>query len=97
MTVQELLSDESKWCKGSSAVDYYGNPCPIDSPNAVKWCLYGACIRAGGRGEEREGNLYTRIFRAIEKSGYDGGPIHFNDDEAVTFEMVRKVIEEANV
>lgn len=42
MKVQELLSDESKWCCFHTAKNIQGNQVDVNSPDACRFCLLGA-------------------------------------------------------
>lgn len=46
MKVSEILTDESKWCRGYGAVDAEGKGVPTASDKAVKWCLVGAILKS---------------------------------------------------
>lgn len=46
MKAWQLLTDESKWCKGSNARDSCGNSVSSDSPSAVCFCLRGSIYKA---------------------------------------------------
>lgn len=48
---RRLLDVPEAWTKGSRARDERGRPILPGSPEAVCWCLYGACERASN-GEE---------------------------------------------
>lgn len=46
MKAHQILSDESKWCKGANARDSSGRSVSSDSPSAVCFCLRGSIYRA---------------------------------------------------
>jgi hypothetical protein len=88
MTIQELLSDESKWTKGTAARNSSGSPVHPTNKNAVKFCLIGAAVRCGVDKE--------LIQPAVKELGFCRISI-FNDHPDTTFADIRRVIEEANV
>jgi hypothetical protein len=45
LAVEVLLSDETKWCKGSLARNKWGRPVLPGSRSATCWCLVGAVER----------------------------------------------------
>jgi hypothetical protein len=45
-----ILGSSSAWCKGANARDVNGVWCPIGSPKAVSWDLYGALRRSQAQG-----------------------------------------------
>jgi hypothetical protein len=49
MKIKELLTDESKWCKGMFASDVADYEVAPESAAAVKWCLLGAIYKCYGR------------------------------------------------
>ena len=89
MNVAELLSDESKWCKGK-AVDGQAK------------CLGTAILRCYEFGPGRL-KAIASIRECIPVGSYSASPhavdfiIAFNDHPDTTFEMVRKVVLEAGV
>jgi hypothetical protein len=92
MTLQELFTDETKWCKGAVARDANGYPVLSDSPSAVCWCLYGGIEIC-----------YPDDFYAAESKFTDALPegflevSQFNDDDETTFADVRAAIERAGI
>jgi len=48
MTIQELLTDETKWTQSAYARLASGEPCSSVHPEAVCWCLIGAVNRCYG-------------------------------------------------
>lgn len=96
MKIKELLTDESRWCKGHVARNKYGEKEDIESEQAVCWCLSGAIGKCYPYKDRNAISL--KIRDAIVKHlGYVLGTIAFNDDKKTTFEDVRKVIELADV
>ncbi len=89
MTVAELLSDESKWCKFAPARDESGLACRID--DGVSWCLVGAirkCYSKAGDRIDAEDKM-----RKILKCR----PSDFNDASGTNFQSIRRVIEAAGI
>lgn len=109
MKINQLLSKESKWCKGALARDkngkpincldikYFDNGRDIDyGKNAVAYSLYGA-ISHVYQYDDHE-NVLDKLHAAMRKVfGKDMVLAVFNDSEKTTFKMVKKVIEEAEV
>lgn len=107
MKVSELLSDESKWCKEESSLDKYGYLVAPSSSRACRWCLLGACTKIYHDVFNNRSDIADKINVAIRKlypelsiayayTTYNN-MIRFNDDSRVSFDMVKKVIEEAGV
>ena len=92
MTVQELLSDESKWTKGTNARGEDKGPIHPGNSEAKCFCLIGAIAKCYLTGTDG-------YFQAIEKLRRQiNGPIPgFNDDPKTTFADIRRVIEAANI
>ena len=110
--LSEVLTDESKWCKGSPFNDLSGNPCSIS--NAVKCCLLGATeialddtnpwfgyLLASRQLHEnlRDGivKLYPNRCEGIRDVNTNGAVIAlFNDHPDTTFEDIKKLLVETN-
>lgn len=95
MTLQELLSDESKWTRHAEAKNELGLAVAPTANDAICWCLSGAITKCYGEYHHKE---YIKVIKAIQKL-YDPfavGMVYFNDNLA-TFPDIRKVIEEAGV
>lgn len=90
MKISELLCDESKWCKGFMALDSNGNPVPSRRATAVKWCLLGAVIRCGIKGDD-----FIKLEKVIKKLYYLSSIPIFNDQ--FEFKDVQRVLKEANL
>lgn len=45
MKLQELFTDESKWCQGAIAKNAKGDNTCFNDPEAVCWCLLGAILK----------------------------------------------------
>lgn len=46
--MRELIKDEKNWCQGTGAKDARELPVDATSPDAVRWCIMGACIKVSG-------------------------------------------------
>jgi hypothetical protein len=108
MKVRELLSDESKWCKGPLAVDKEGRQTTPKSPTACKWCLWGAILRCYADDPlVPSDNAYCAakhkiidIIQEIHGSSRRGrgrGIAVFNEASETTFAEIREVLERADV
>lgn len=90
MKIKELLTDETKWTKGSFAKDKYCTAVFATSSNAICWCLSGAMIKC------YSGDEYISVSKLVSnrlRRLSFGDIIKFNDDSEITFENVRNLIE----
>jgi hypothetical protein len=91
MKVRELLSDESKWTKGSVARDFEGHFLlnPLDG-RACSWCLVGAlcyCYSVFDNGPSIK--VIDRLgVRSLSK---------WNDAPERTFAEVKALVEELDI
>jgi hypothetical protein len=85
MKIRELLTDESKWCKGNSAVDAEGYPVFPSNHHATRWCLYGASVKVGFNALKVLEAIQKRL-PGIESIG------EFNDGSS--FSDVKALVEE---
>ena len=86
MKIAELLSDETKWCKGANAKNKDGLAVSIKSPTAVSWCLIGA-VRYCYDPTERW-NITRLLYKALRTK-----PIAaWNDDVRRTFKDVEALV-----
>lgn len=90
MKVQDILTDESRWCKEHCAYDAFGLVVSPSDEKAVKWCLLGA-LTAAGLWNSPENNRLTNEI--MERFGT--GVSVWNDK--VTFPEVRALIEELDI
>lgn len=92
MKVQDILTDESKWCKGALARDVNGFEVEdVWSDGAVKFCLFGAIKRALGNfsgAMEIDDKICTKLGR---------DSVLWNDAQDRTFAEVRGLIEELDI
>jgi hypothetical protein len=90
MKVQELLTDESKWCQEALALDKNNNIVWSRSDEAVCWCLQGGIDRCYP-GDNRD------IFEKIKKAT-GGIPVdRWNDNPERKFSDVRNLVVELNI
>ena len=63
MTVQELLCDPRRWCRGCAAFDSKGKACDPLSDEAIQWSLDGAIIRCYENTyyEKNSDDIYKRV------------------------------------
>lgn len=71
--IRAILSDESKWCKFTAAVDIHGNRIGAIEANAVSFCVFGAARRAVGLGlgqvgARTAGNPFWAVLNDIAQS-----------------------------
>lgn len=92
MKAFELLSDESKWHKGpTSAVNQSGLPVPSKSPDACRWCIWGALNRC-----YPNHLAFLRIAANIARRvGYSSDTdLFFWNDRVATYNDVVSVLKE---
>jgi hypothetical protein len=65
---KELIQDERHWCRGSLAIDAYGDSTDPTSKEAVKRCAFGALIAAAHQ-------LTNSRSRSYELAGNALGPL----------------------
>jgi hypothetical protein len=91
MKISEILSSSDKWCQGHLAVDKDNKSVKPESPEAVKWCLLGACYK------EPADLKANAIIKERIRAAIGPGLIDWNDDPDRTFEEVRFVVLEAEL
>lgn len=96
MKIHELYSDESKWCRGASAITISGNPTHSASPEAVAWCLIGAVNKCYRENLEKE-EIFNRIVEKIHEKHGINGILNFNDKFTNTFEQIKELVTELDV
>ena len=97
MKVIELLSDESKWTKGSYALDTNHESVGANDINSVCWCLEGAIKKCYVTVEERMSARKT-IEEVINKDRYyKMTAVGFNDHDTTKFEDVIRYVKLANI
>lgn len=96
MKAYELLSDKSKWCRYSNALDSDGENTRAHGPAAVCWCAQGALIRCYGDLESsRFADILRQVSTAAERLYGTPRITHVNDE--LGYEAVLEVLKEANV
>jgi len=63
MKAWQLLEDPKHWTQGELAEDKKGRPVDPDSPDAVCWCIIGACRKLYTRNERHP--LYNKLRQNI--------------------------------
>lgn len=86
--MRELLSDESRWCKGYGARDEHGFEVGSNDPEACSWCLLGAHQSVAG---VHQNTSQSWIYLCDFVPG--GCPIEFNDAGGTTHADVLDVLD----
>lgn len=97
MKVQDILTDESKWTRGTDARDADGESVDWASPKAVCWCLNGAIQAAYGRGGQAKVAMVRDILKQRKKIKFSQGIGPWNDSSRTTFKQVQKLIKELDL
>ena len=94
-----LLDSEDKWCQGNNALDKFNKVVSSESPEAVKWCLIGATIKAYSNNKTPYiiGDVLNKLRNCLEPKGSDIALAFWNDDKKRTFKEVRSLIKKAGV
>lgn len=94
MKVQDLLSSEEKWSKGSLAVDEFGNGVAYNSKEAASFCLEGAILKCY-RGKMKRTEIIHTMANLIDVRTYGKykAIAYWNDAPERTFKQIRKLIE----
>lgn len=88
MKVHELLSDETKWCRGNLALDAEGNPRRPSDPLAIRWCMIGAFMKCYE--DSAEIGMCDEIYDLVREKC--NSPIaKFNDNLKTTFQQVKQL------
>lgn len=95
-TVLELLSDKNRWTQDVIAKKSNGEQCPFHDAEAASWCLTGAIFKVYPDGLDRV-IAFEKIIKSIIKINgtMKFNPAYFND--TTTYEVVMRVVREANV
>ena len=100
MKVKEFLKEEN-WTKKGWGVDHNGEAIDFEEiDNAVKVCLLGAIVICYKEGYDLQqaNNKLRKVLQVKRKGKYlPNSIILFNDDKDTTWEMVKEVLEEADV
>jgi len=101
MKVQDLLSTEEKWFKGSLAVDEFGVTVGVSSRKAVQFCLEGAILKCypGDRFKNKRFDITLSVRDLIDRKskGRYRFISNWNDAPRRTFKQVRGLIEELDI
>jgi hypothetical protein len=101
MLVKELLNNPKRWTKDTEFRDHAGRPILSEFSlfTASSFCLLGALKRCYGRERKDYDKAMSKIQGAIAASypRLYGGVSYFNDHPAVDFQMIREILEKANV
>lgn len=92
MKVQDILTDESKWTRGSYARGVSGRTVDYLGKSAVCFCLMGAIMRAASTETEQK-EMYMAVNLKLNHRGIEG----WNDAPERTFAEVRGLIEELDI
>ncbi len=87
MKVSDLLTDESKWCKGWFAKDIEGKACYTNDKKAVRFCLTGAMIKCYGESNPNFFNIMSKVRDYLKCF-----PSDWNDKPERTFSEVRELV-----
>lgn len=91
MKVQDILTDESKWCQMAWFLDTKGRQV-LNHRDAVKFCLQGAFQKAYAVGE-----LQPWLDARKKLQEKIGSAIDWNDHPSRTFAEVRALIVELDI
>lgn len=67
-SLYDLLKDHRTTSALARRVD--GSSCPVHSPEAVSFCLLGACFKIGGDDEQRVERIQTVLRAALAKNNH---------------------------
>ena len=95
------IDKEEHWTQGATARDTEGNECPVDSPDAVKWCAMGAIESCCTHNPDIGYDLENLLRDTVEfDSGYMGTAVgtaefpsisqfnYFNDEYATHKDII---------
>jgi len=100
MKISELLTDESKWCKGSFAKTAYGFETTCNNPDACQWCLLGARYTANLTRGENDALIDAVLALYPNRCGIyrdTDSLVRFNDHPNTTFDDIKRVLEHAGL
>jgi len=89
-----IFTGSSVWCQGANARAANGDPCPILSPDAVAWDLYGAIYKAARAG----GNTNYTDLHGLMADLSDGLVFKsrdleaWNDDPSTTYSSITSIL-----
>jgi len=95
MKIQELLTDESKWCKGAVSRTTSEVSLSADHPDAVSWCLLGAIVKC----YPATTTQYQIRCRLLEHLGLTAEDtlVGFNDRASTTFNDILDLCKKVDV
>jgi hypothetical protein len=105
MKLKDLLTDETKWCRGTHAVNERNEPTDPCNDYATRWCLVGALRKIYGIDTKEFFEAKLKLEEAVRRDSRDLSLIgprcisipHFNDYVAMTFPRIKKLIDSIDV
>ena len=94
--VLDLLSDETRWCRGTFARNKDGYPVASDHADAVSWCLVGAVNKCYGVSSISSGAAIGKLMDLSYRRSASGIS-SFNDAAGRTHAQILEVVKEAGV
>src|SRR5688572_23513189 len=103
IAVKQVLSSPDKWCKGGLAQDANGYQVPLESSEAVSFCIAGAAQKVlaangllGGDCAPPLFSLYQDFFNEMRQTQHGKwvSISQFNDHKDTTFEDVHTKLDE---
>jgi hypothetical protein len=95
MTVQELLSDESKWTTYTYARNVDGARVNYASPDAVCWCVLGAIRKCYPDSAIHYQDILEKTIQKLTSEFHTAAD--YNDYDSTTFADIQNLIKEANI
>ena len=90
----ELIQDQDHWTQYAFARDRQGRMISPQSPDAVKFCAFGAIECASGIKPLSPGwNEYTSYLNAVAANLFNESMVMVNDDNGNTAEVHNRVIQ----
>lgn len=107
MKLKDFFDKPEKWTKGASARNALGSPAPITLESAVCWCLTGAILKLWPEASQKQirfekhalimdAALILNYWIPGRDSTIDS-VIALNDQDAITFEDIKIILEQADV
>ena len=111
MKLKDFFDSPKKWTKKAIARSAVGNPVGADSHEAVCWCLTGATLKLWPGDEQKHfrNDIYRKMLATAEGLGYltasahtnliylEGSTTYLNDLSSITFDDVKKLLEQADI
>ncbi len=93
---REILTSEGSWTKLYPALDRNNNSCWGDDPHAVRWCSFGAVVKATGRLHRvRKEAMDALLFDVVSNVDPELGVISYNDLDSTTHADVLALFDRA--